>query len=93
VHPLIAQIWRSRLPKFLVIVANDGYEPGRVHFSARSGPGMNVIDFLRGISLPAGDGDFGHGHDQASGGILPTKRWNALLAALGFPASVFASTD
>lgn len=90
VHPLIAQIWRSRLPKFLVIVANDGYRPGRVHFSARSGPGTNVIDFLRGISLPAGDGDFGHGHDQASGGVLPTARWNALLAALGFPESVFA---
>lgn len=93
VHPLIAQIWRSRLPKFVVIVANDGYRPGQVHFSARSAAGINVIDFLKGIAVPAGGGDFGHGHDQASGGILPTARWNALLAALGFPESVFAQAS
>lgn len=91
VHPLIAQIWRSRLPKFVVIVANDGYRPGQVHFSARSAAGVNVLEMLRGISLPGGEGHFGHGHDQASGGILPIPRWNALLAALGFPKSVFAS--
>jgi single-stranded-DNA-specific exonuclease len=37
VHPLIAQIWRTRLPKFIVICANSGYLPGRVNFSARAG--------------------------------------------------------
>jgi single-stranded-DNA-specific exonuclease len=91
VHPLIAQIWRSRLPKYMVIVANDGYRPGQVHFSARSAPGLNILEFLRGIEIPEGEGHFGHGHDQASGGILPTARWNALLAALGFPETVFAN--
>ena len=90
VHPLIAQIWRSRLPKYMVIVANDGYRPGQVHFSARSAAGINILEFLRGIEIPGGEGDFGHGHDQASGGILPTDRWNALLAALGFPETVFS---
>jgi single-stranded-DNA-specific exonuclease len=92
VHPLIAQIWRSRLPKYMVIVANTGYLPGRVNFSARAAPGINVLEFLRGIELPEGEGHFGHGHDQASGGSLPVERWNALLKEIGFPDSVWAAS-
>ena len=88
VHPLIAQIWRSRLPKYVVIAANDRYLPDRVNFSARSAPGINVLELLRSVSIPAGEGNFGHGHDQASGGSLEPHRWNALLTALGFDASV-----
>jgi single-stranded-DNA-specific exonuclease len=90
VHPLIAQIWRSRLPKYMVIAANTGYLPGRVNFSARSAPGVNILEFLRGIELPEGEGHWGHGHDQASGGSLPVERWNALLEQLGFPPDVCA---
>lgn len=84
VHPLIAQIWRSRLPQFIVIAANDGYLPGRVNFSARSRSGVNVLEFLRAADIGEGEGTFGHGHDQASGGSLPVARWNALLAQWGF---------
>lgn len=84
IHPLIAQIWRTRLPKFIVIAANDAYMPGRVNFSARSAPGVNVLQFLRAIELPEGEGNYGHGHDQASGGSLPLKAWNELLRKLGF---------
>jgi len=78
VHPVIAQIWRTRLPKYIVIVANDGYLPGRVNFSARSASGVNLIDFLRANGLDA------RGHDQATGGSLPLEEWHALLARLGF---------
>ncbi|HEY0073864.1 MAG TPA: DHH family phosphoesterase [Abditibacteriaceae bacterium] len=84
IHPLIAQIWRTRLPKFIVIAANDAYMPGRVNFSARSAPGINVLQFLRAIELPEGEGNYGHGHDQASGGSLPLEAWNELLRKLGF---------
>ena len=84
VHPLIAQIWRTRLPKYIVIAANDGYVDGRVHFSVRSAAGINLIDFLRAIDLGEGEGSFGHGHDQATGGSLPLERWNLLLEKLGF---------
>jgi len=90
VHPLIAQIWRTRLPKHVVIAANEGYLPGRVNFSARSGPGVSAIDLLRSVELSKGEGSYGNGHDQASGGSLPVGRWNELLAALGFPPSAFA---
>ena len=90
VHPLIAQIWRTRLPKYVVIAANEGYLAGRVNFSARSAPGVSVLELLRAVEIPEGEGSYGHGHDQASGGSLPVERWNALLAALGFPESVFA---
>jgi single-stranded-DNA-specific exonuclease len=90
IHPLIAQIWRSRLPRYIVIAANVGYLPNRVNFSARSAPNVNVLNFLREIELSEGEGYHGHGHDQASGGSLPIERWNELLAKLGFSREVFA---
>ena len=90
IHPLIAQIWRSRLPKFHVIVANDQYIPGRVNFSARSSGAQSVLDFLRSIPLSPGEGHFGHGHDAASGGSLPRARWEELLQKIGFSAEQIA---
>lgn len=84
IHPLIAQIWRTRLPKYIVIAANEGYIPDRVNFSVRTASGTNVLDFLRSLELPEGEGNYGHGHDQASGGSLPVGRWNQLLTRLGF---------
>ena len=90
IHPLIAQIWRTRLPKYIVIAANEGYLPGRVNFSARSGENINVLDFLRSIELDAGEGSYAHGHDQASGGSLPVESWNELLGKLGFQENVRA---
>jgi single-stranded-DNA-specific exonuclease len=90
VHPLLAQIWRTRLPKYIVIAANEGYLPGRVNFSARATAQYNVREFLRGVELSEGERTFGYGHDQASGGSLQTARWNELLEALGFPEGTFA---
>lgn len=80
VHPVIAQIWRTRLPKYVVLVANDDYLPGRVNFSARSASGVNLLDFLRSFGLDA------RGHDQATGGSLPEAEWKTLLERLGFMA-------
>ena len=90
IHPLIAQIWRTRLPAYIVIAANEGYLPGRVNFSARSSEGTSVLEFLRSIELEGEGGSYGHGHDQASGGSLPVARWNELLAKLGFPETIRA---
>jgi single-stranded-DNA-specific exonuclease len=86
IHPLIAQSWRSRLPNYVVIAANEGYLPGRVNFSARSNS-VNVLEFLRSQEIAEGEGTYGHGHDQASGGSLPVDRWHELLHKLGFQDS------
>lgn len=86
VHPLLAQIWRSRLPKYYVLVSNDAYVPGRVNFSARSTPPLKVLDFLQGFPDLAAAGDFGRGHDHASGGSLPAEAWQEFLVRLGFQA-------
>jgi single-stranded DNA-specific DHH superfamily exonuclease len=86
IHPLIAQSWRTRLPKYIVMVANEGYIPGRVNFSVRTASGINVLDFLKNVDLSPGEGSYGHGHDSASGGSLPVERWNELLTSLGFEA-------
>lgn len=90
IHPLIAQVWRSRLPKYHVICANLGYVEGRVNFSARSQGEKNVLQRLKSVELDGDEGYFGHGHDHASGGSLPVERWNQLLEKLGFNSSVFA---
>ena len=91
IHPLIAQIWRGRLPKYHVICANTGYMKDRINFSARSAQGLSVLDFLKSFELSEGDGHFGHGHDQASGGSLPPQRWNELLGKMGFETAKVGS--
>ncbi|MBD2082414.1 DHH family phosphoesterase [Leptolyngbya sp. FACHB-17] len=89
IHPLIAQSWRGRLSQMIVIAANEGYMPGRVNFAARSNS-ANVLEFLRSQNLSVGEGSYGHGHDQASGGSLSIELWNELLEKLGFPRTAFA---
>lgn len=84
VHPVVAQIWRSRLPKYIVAVANDGYLPGRVNFSMRTASAVNLLDYLRQFDLGEGEGSYARGHDQATGGSLPPERWNRLLGKMGF---------
>lgn len=84
IHPVIAQIWRTRLPAYVVMVANDGYLPGRVNFSMRTSTSTNLLDFLRAIDLGEGEGSYARGHDQATGGSLPLERWQLLLEKLGF---------
>lgn len=86
IHPLIAQQWRTRLPKFAVIAANRGYLAGVVAFSARTQRTDLVLPtLLRTPDIGADDeASYGRGHDQASGGHLPRAQFNRLMDALGF---------
>jgi hypothetical protein len=93
VHPLVAQIWRTRLPKYLVLVGNEGYIPGYVAFSMRTSSDTNLLDMLAEVETDVAEGYFGHGHDQATGGLLPTASWNQLLHHFGFPESSWAPAE
>jgi len=85
IHPLIAQQWRGRLGKHAVIAANRGYLPGIVAFSARTSRRDLVLpELLRSVDIGPTGNEFGRGHDQASGGQLPTAQFNRLVQALGF---------
>ena len=84
VHPLVAQTWRGRFNKSIVMGVNFGFRPGYVHFSARGPKGVNVIRFLREHAPPGADQGYGNGHDQASGGAVPVAAWNSFAADLGF---------
>ena len=92
VHPMVAQIWRTRLAKSLVMVANNGYLPGRVNFSMRTASGANILDFLKRHAPENAGPDYGNGHDQAAGGSLPFSVWNAFITSLGFgPAATVSA--
>jgi single-stranded-DNA-specific exonuclease len=85
VHPLVAQQWRTRLPKHAVICANTGYLPGLVAFSTRTARTDLVLpQIYQAIDTPGWNGEWGHGHDQASGGHLPPDVFDTVLDALGF---------
>ncbi len=92
IHPLIAQQWRGRLPKYAVIAANTGYVDG-VAFSARtSRDDLKLPALFQAVDLgPELNGTFGYGHDQASGGHLPAEAFDRLLDHLGFPPAAHVS--
>jgi len=93
IHPLIAQQWRGRLSKQVVIAANTGYAAGHVAFSARTAlPDVRLPELLRSVDLGGYTSRrFGRGHDRASGGHLPPGIFNRLLAGLGFGPEAFVS--
>ena len=85
VHPLIAQQWRTRLRDYAVICANTGYLGGTVAFSTRTARRDVVLPQLyQAVATPGWTGQWGQGHDQASGGHLPPDVFNGVLDALGF---------
>jgi single-stranded-DNA-specific exonuclease len=85
IHGPIAASWVGRLPRFVVLAANEGYTPGNVHFSVRTRrPGENLLHRLRALRDAAQAPELGQGHAEATGGILPARQFGALLRALGF---------
>ena len=87
VHPVLARIWCARLPRFIVMVANEGYLAGRVNFSLRTALDVNLLDFLQAFRHGLDATEFGYGHDKATGGSLSREDWQRLLASMGFPKS------
>jgi single-stranded-DNA-specific exonuclease len=87
VHPLLAQSWRGRLPKYVVMAANGGYMPGKVAFSIRTNVAdANLLDLLarHGEALENAGAEYGHGHDKATGGLLSDANFARLLQSMGF---------
>lgn len=84
IHPMVAQSWTGRLRGKIVLAANLGYRPGWVHFAARSGADVDLIDFLARHRPPGADEQYGNGHRAASGGALRIPDWNRFVAELGF---------
>lgn len=100
VHPVIATRWAGHLQSAkleVVMVANEGYLPGRVNFSCRvprvaraREPPVNIIEVLKGIAERAPDGtlrgrlgeSFARGHKEASGGIVPVREFEELMAIM-----------
>ena len=85
VHPLVAAAWARRLAPRPVLVANDGWVPGRVNFALRGGT-ADLRALLRD-ALPDADGDLGHGHPRATGGSLPPGEFDRLLDGLALTAA------
>ncbi len=84
IHPLIATRWATRLAPKIVLVANDGYLPGRVNFAMRSASQTDLLAYLRGLGLGDVEGEFANGHSRATGGSVPPREFERVLAAMGF---------
>lgn len=84
VHPLVAQQWRARFPKSVILGVNSGFRPGWVHFSGRAPRGVNLIRFLADHRPEGADQSYGNGHDRAAGGALKVPIWNQFIKELGF---------
>ncbi|MGQ9683024.1 MAG: DHH family phosphoesterase [Anaerolineae bacterium] len=84
VHPVLAQIWRGRLPNHIVMVLNEGYLPDRASFSLRTALDVNLLDFLEPFRSSLDATELGYGHDKATGGSLPREELKRFLATLGF---------
>ncbi|WP_437734568.1 DHH family phosphoesterase [Sorangium sp. So ce1335] len=78
VHGPVASAWTRRLPDRIVLVANRGYMPGRVHFSVRSHLPLDLRAALTAL-LPDAGPDFAAGHDRATGGIVRAEVFDELL--------------
>jgi single-stranded-DNA-specific exonuclease len=64
-----------------------------VHFSGRAPAGVNLIEFLGRHRPEQADASYGLGHDQASGGALPTAVWNRwVVEDLGFGPEMVVNT-
>jgi hypothetical protein len=83
VHPLLGVRWAQRLPHQIVIVANDGYLPGRVTFVVRTQLDVDLVDLLRSVPLEGADVEWAFGHAKAPGGSLAPRDFERLLAGLG----------
>jgi single-stranded-DNA-specific exonuclease len=81
IHGVIASSWARRLSPRIVLVANRGYVPGRVHLSVRSHLEMDLRAALRGL-LPDAGADFAAGHARATGAIIDAATYERLLAAI-----------
>ncbi|MEO5950861.1 MAG: DHH family phosphoesterase [Chloroflexia bacterium] len=86
IHPLLAQSWHGRLPKFIVFAANHGWLPNKVAFSARTSSAANIHDLLQKYRHVIPDElEYGYGHDQAAGGVISEEGWQKLKAAMSLP--------
>ena len=84
IHPIIATRWMRRLAPKIVLVANDGYLPGRVNFAMRCAGDVDLLAFLRDLPLGHIAGEFANGHPRATGGSVAPHDFARLLAVLGF---------
>ena len=79
IHPIIAQIWKNILEKYIVICANFGYIENKVSFSMRTSLDISLLSFLRRYLEPSIEEDLGFGHERATGGIIDNEKWFNLI--------------
>jgi single-stranded-DNA-specific exonuclease len=87
IHSSVAAAWTRKLHDRIVLVANRGYVPGRVHFSVRSHEPLDLRAELRAL-LPDAGPDFASGHDRATGGIVEVSVFEKLLRRIELQAQI-----
>ena len=87
IEDILAAMWARQLPRYMIVAANSGYVPGKVHLVARSdSPERDLLRLLdktapEGIARP-----FALGRPDYVEAVLPTDAWQRMLAAMRFRA-------
>ncbi|KAF2855105.1 DHH phosphoesterase [Plenodomus tracheiphilus IPT5] len=105
IHPVIATRWAGHLKSNkleIVMCANEGYLPEKVHFScrvakvARGREGDKKVDIIKTLERIVADDtelrtrlgeSFARGHKEASGGIVGKQEWKDLKKLMGLDES------
>lgn len=76
VQSLVAQIWRSRLNRYFILVANHREDRDCVQISGRCGQSQNIIREMAGRGLVL------RGHPSSAGAVLSPTEWRSFLETL-----------
>ena len=85
IEEILAAMWARQLLRYMVVAANSGYVPGKVHVIARTASADR--DLLRLLDKTAPEGleqPFALGRRDYVEAILPRKAWEQMLQKMRF---------
>ncbi|NIA22468.1 MAG: hypothetical protein GWP05_11005 [Anaerolineaceae bacterium] len=88
IEEILAARWTRQLGRYMVVAANSGYVPGKVHIIARTASPDR--DLLRLLDMTAPDDleqPFALGRRDYVEAILPRKVWEKMLRKMRFPGA------
>lgn len=85
IEEILAAMWTRQLERYMVVAANSGYVPGKVHIIARTASPDRDLLLLLDKTAPDGlEQPFALGRRDYVEAILPRKVWEKMLRKMRF---------